>query len=123
MNNKSYFSKTQQAKISYGAKCRIETAENVGVSISMTVYLDGEIDHHTARGLREQIDAAIRRETPGLLVLDFRDVTFMDSSGIGLIMGRYKQMKLHGGEVHITNPSTGIKKILQLAGMDRLATI
>ena len=71
----------------------------------------------------EQIDAAIDEHTPSVLILDFKDITFMDSSGIGLIMGRYRQMQLVGGEVRIINPSPNIKRVLKLAGMDRLARI
>ena len=56
----------------------------------LTAYLDGEIDHHSAKNMRETIDAAIAELMPEMLVLDFKDVSFMDSSGIGLVMGRYK---------------------------------
>lgn len=86
-------------------------------------HLDGEIDHHTAKGIREKIDFEIENNSPELLVLDFTDVTFMDSSGIGLIMGRYKQMKGIGGKVKIINPSPNTYRVLKLAGMDRLAKI
>ena len=95
---------------------RIETAGTV-----VTAYLNGEIDHHTAASIREQIDEEIRRTRPELLILDFRDITFMDSSGIGLVMGRYREMQLIGGQVHVTNTSPQIRKVMRLAGMDRLA--
>ena len=62
----------------------------------LSAYLDGEIDHHSASVMRNEIDAAVEKNMPTMLVLDFRDVTFMDSSGIGLVMGRYKVMKLAG---------------------------
>ena len=54
----------------------------------LTVWLTGELDHHAAREIREQIDSALGRCTATLLRLDFSGVGFMDSSGIGLIMGR-----------------------------------
>ena len=54
----------------------------------VTAFLDGEIDHHTASVIRNEIDAAVEKNMPTLLVLDFRDVSFMDSSGIGLVLGR-----------------------------------
>ncbi len=98
--------------------CRIEISPPI-----ITAYLDGEIDHHSAKTVREEIDMSLDENTPELLIVDFRDVSFMDSSGIGLIMGRYKRMQEIGGEVHITNPSPHIKKVLRLAGMDRLAKI
>ena len=90
---------------------------------SVTAYLAGEIDHHMAKGLREEIDEAASRVLPEELVLDFRDVTFMDSSGIGLVMGRYSLMQELGGRLRVVNLSSHIKKVMKLAGLDRLAVI
>ena len=59
---------------------------------------------------------------PEILVLDFKDVTFMDSSGIGLVMGRYKLMQSMDGELRIQNVSSHMKKVMRLAGLDKLAT-
>lgn len=87
----------------------------------VTAYLDGEIDHHTASVMRNEIDSSIEKNMPSMLILDFRDVTFMDSSGIGLVMGRYKALKPIGGELHVTNTSPQIYKVMKLAGLDRLA--
>ena len=89
----------------------------------MTAYIMGEIDHHSAKEIREEIDANIESLLPELLLLDFKDVTFMDSSGIGLVMGRYKLMRTIGGEVKVTNVSAHIKKVMRLAGLDKLAVI
>ncbi|MBE6799454.1 MAG: STAS domain-containing protein [Ruminococcaceae bacterium] len=87
----------------------------------LTAFLDGEIDHHSASVMRSEIDSAVEKNMPTMLILDFRDVTFMDSSGIGLVMGRYKVLKPIGGELHITNASPHIHKVMKLAGLDRLA--
>lgn len=89
----------------------------------VTAFLDGEIDHHTAAELRETIDLAVNEHKPTLLVLDFKNVSFMDSSGIGLVMGRYKLLKPYGAELHVTNTSPQIGKVMKLAGLDRLAKI
>ncbi|MBQ8550292.1 MAG: anti-sigma factor antagonist [Clostridia bacterium] len=89
----------------------------------MIAYLSGELDHHSAKQIREEIDAAIEANMPTLLVLDFKDITFMDSSGIGLVMGRYKVLSQNGAELSITNPSPQIYKVMQLAGLGRLAKI
>lgn len=89
----------------------------------VTAYLDGEIDHHSAGVMRNEIDAAVEKNTPAMLILDFRDVSFMDSSGIGLVMGRYKLLKPYGAELHVTNTSPQIGKVMKLAGLDRLAKI
>jgi stage II sporulation protein AA (anti-sigma F factor antagonist) len=77
----------------------------------VTAYLEGEIDHHTAAEMRNEIDKAVQEMHPTMLVLDFKDVSFMDSSGIGLVMGRYKTISSEGGELAIINTSPQIKGI------------
>lgn len=96
----------------------IETEEN-----TVTAKLQGEIDHHNAPALRKDIDVAVDKHHPELLILDFDEVTFMDSSGIGLVMGRYKAVKAYGGKISVINTSSQIKKVMKLAGLDRLASI
>ena len=76
----------------------------------VTIWLSGELDHHAARSLRDQIDGAVDRTGAKRLRLDFEGVSFMDSSGIGLIMGRYRLMQLAGGQLYVTGAS----------GLDRL---
>lgn len=97
---------------------KLECTEN-----TVSAYLDGELDHHSTRSIREEIDEAIERVKPNQLIIDFRNVTFMDSSGIGLVMGRYREMQRLNGSVRITNTSIHIRKVMRLAGIDRLATI
>lgn len=90
---------------------------------TLTVLLAGEIDHHSAAGMRTQIDEAIERYRPAVLRLDFGGVTFMDSSGIGLVMGRYKLISTLGGTVSVVNIPKPLQKVMRLAGLDRLARI
>ncbi len=85
--------------------------------------LSGEIDHHNAKTLRQDIDFALRENQPEELILDFSEVGFMDSSGIGLVMGRYKLMQEIGGSLIVRNPPAHIKKVMRLSGIDRLASI
>lgn len=87
---------------------------------TLTAAITGEIDHHTSRWLRMDIDTAINDNNPKLLRLDFKDVTFMDSSGVGLVMGRYKIMKELGGKVELINMPEYIERVMSLAGMDKL---
>ena len=87
------------------------------------VFLDGEIDHHSASLIRVSVDDAILHKRPQLLVLDFRDVSFMDSSGIGLVMGRYKLMKTVGGRISVENLSPTAYKVMKLAGIERLGEL
>ena len=71
----------------------------------------------------KQIDLAVESCRPENLILDFGEVTFMDSSGIGLVMGRYQVMKNIGGRVSLQNTPVHIRKVMRLAGLDRFATI
>lgn len=87
----------------------------------VTAYLGGELDHHSAREMRETIDTAIELNMPTLLVLDFSAVSFMDSSGIGLVMGRFRNLQRSGAQMHITGTSPQITKVMKLAGIGRLA--
>lgn len=89
----------------------------------LTARLGGELDHHSAREMRESIDNAIELNMPSLLILDFEDVNFMDSSGIGLVMGRYRTLSKTGAELHITGGSPQINKMMRLAGIERLAKL
>ena len=89
----------------------------------VTAYLSGEIDHHTAKEMRETIDEAVELNMPTLLVLDFKDVSFMDSSGIGLVMGRYRNLLKTGAELSIMGAPPNIAKMLKLVGIEKLAKI
>ena len=86
-------------------------------------YISGDLDHHSAAQIRSEIDREIADKHPKRLIIDFAGVTFMDSSGIGLIMGRYKLMSAFGGDVIVSRPPAYIKKVLKLAGIDRLAPV
>ena len=95
----------------------------MGVTLSnqdgvLTAALTGDIDHHTARELRLAIDEAIERDKPGLLLLDFQD-----SSGIGLVMGRYKVMQQNGGEVEVTHVPKYISRVFKLSGLEQLGVM
>lgn len=83
--------------------------------------LYGELDHHNAAHARMTIDMAIDSSSPCELYMDFSGVTFMDSSGIGLVMGRYRILHEYGGTLYIANCQSTIRKVMQLAGMNKLA--
>lgn len=89
----------------------------------VTAFLEGEIDHHTAASLRLEIDEVVQLNKPKTLKLDFSDVTFMDSSGIGLVMGRVRTVQPLGGKVVVSNLSPQVYKIMQLAGIEKIAKI
>ena len=86
----------------------------------MTLKILGEIDHHSALPLRRATDDMIIEKRPKALVIDLSAVDFMDSSGLGFIMGRYTLMGKLGGTVILRNPNEKTKKILSLAGIERI---
>ena len=81
---------------------------------TLTALLSGEIDHH----LREKIDERAAAAAPAILILDFSAVTFMDSSGIGLILGRHKLISAMGGVVVVQKAPKDIKRMLSIAGIE-----
>ena len=89
----------------------------------LTALLFGEIDHHTARDIRLTVDSDIEKHHPSRLILDFRRVKFMDSSGIGMILGRYKLVKMLGGNIELINVNKSIKKIFEMSGVTRIILI
>ena len=107
-----------QMKGSFNMNITYETLDD-----QMTVKLTGEIDHHNAKLTREKIDTAIKSESPKKLILDMSAITFCDSSGLGLIMGRYKIMNENGGELYINSPTKSVEKIIRLSGLDKLVKI
>ena len=82
--------------------------------------ISGDLDHHSAAPIREAIDRMAESAMPKVLVLDFGGVGLMDSSGIGLIMGRYKLMDSMGGSVRVEHASPQLKKVIKLAGLSLL---
>lgn len=86
----------------------------------LTVALRGDLDHHTAAELRQKIDTALLQHHCKRLVLDFSALTFMDSSGIGLIMGRYRLLRDIEGTMTIVGISPRIESLLRMAGMEKL---
>ncbi len=85
---------------------------------TLVARLVGEIDHHGAEMMRVRIDDRIGCHMPEKLVLDFSDVTFMDSSGVGLILGRHRIVSEHGGVVVVQRAPQDIKRVLAIAGID-----
>ena len=89
----------------------------------LRVVLHGEINRLSAAAMREAIDEKILELLPQNLVLDLADAPFMDSSGLGLIMGRYQRMQELGGTLTVANPSAEHQKIFKAAGLNKLVKI
>ena len=89
----------------------------------LIVRLFGELDHHGADEVRAKIEAAIRDRGTVNVIFDMSGLEFMDSSGIGLIVGRYKLVTPMGGRIYVSCPGNGIGRILKMSGTDKLVTI
>ncbi len=90
---------------------------------TLYVVIDGDIDHHSAKYIREAIDREIFYTRPHVMILELSRVDFMDSSGLGLILGRYTRMREIGGILKLSSPTPQTVKILALAGVDKLIPV
>lgn len=91
--------------------------------VTLVVKVPAEVDHCFADTVREEVDRRLQTEDIELLEFNFKNTEFMDSSGIGLLMGRYKLMRALGGEVRITHAGERIQKILVLSGIHKIIPI
>ncbi len=83
----------------------------------LTVCLRGELDHHCADDVRRRIEMFVADAAADTLVLDMRGVTFMDSSGLGVVLGRYRSMTERGGKMRICAASKCAERIMRMAGI------
>ena len=82
--------------------------------------LDEDIDECVAQKIRRKLDNEIERYMPKEVIFDFNNVSFMDSAGIGLIIGRYKLANMLGGKVQVANMKQSVRKIFEMSGMQRI---
>ncbi len=82
-----------------------------------------EVDHHTSEKIRKRADYEIEIHIPKKVIFDFRNVTFMDSSGIGMIIGRYKLVSMFGGKFAIANVNKIVKKTLEMSGILKIINV
>lgn len=82
-----------------------------------------EIDHHSCEKIKKRADYEIQIHIPKKVIFDFSDVNFMDSSGIGMLIGRYKLVSMFGGKTSMINVKPSIKKVFEMAGILKLIPI
>ena len=87
---------------------------------TLILKITEEVDEHTAQKIRGKADYEIKRYMPKKIIFDFDSVTFMDSAGIGLIIGRYKFANIIGARVELKNLSSSVRKIFDMSGLFRL---
>ena len=93
------------------------------VGEKMIIYIPREVDHCFADEIRDMVDRKLQLENIQYLEFDFKNTEFMDSSGIGLLMGRYKLIRALGGSVRIVHAGERIQKILMLSGIHKIIPI
>lgn len=90
---------------------------------TLQIIVPKELDHHNAEHIRLKADEILEHQNIQHIVFDFKDTSFMDSSGIGVIMGRYRNLQLCGGDVMAIHVSDRIYKILYLSGVHKIINI
>ncbi|MEG1310855.1 MAG: anti-sigma F factor antagonist [Romboutsia sp.] len=83
-------------------------------------FMATELDHHIANEVRDEIDEILISKSIKNIIFNFKNINFMDSSGIGVIIGRYKKISSEGGKVTVVNANDRIKKIFDLSGMNKI---
>lgn len=86
----------------------------------LTIFLPQEVDHHNAEEIKKETDRMIGSRHIKCVIFDFKETDFMDSSGIGVIMGRYKKLYLMGGEVWAVHVNPRMKRILKMSGVTKI---
>lgn len=89
----------------------------------LCIRMPREVDHHGAAGIRESADRLIMDDKVRNIVFDFEDTTFMDSSGIGIIIGRYRKISCFGGKVYAINVSDRVRRLLKASGMSGIIEV
>ena len=98
-------------------KCSLED-KNLVIELMVT-----ELDHHITNEVRDGIDNILNTRPIKNIIFDFKNIRFMDSSGIGVIIGRYKKISNDGGKVSVINVNPRVKKIFDLSGMNKIVSI
>ncbi len=90
---------------------------------NLIIRIDGDIDHHTCEEIRNKVDQEISRRNPKNIIFDMKNVNFMDSSGIGVIIGRYKLIMNSGGITAMINVKPQIKRVYEICGLKKIIPI
>ena len=90
------------------------------VNRTLVVILEGELDHHTCVEIRQTVDREYQKRRARNLLFDFGNVEFMDSSGIGMLMGRYRSVAICGGAIALFNVRPEAEKLLDMSGLHKL---
>lgn len=101
-------------------RLRVETEK---MKNTLVVRLHGELDHHVADRLKTEIETAIEKSQCRHLILCLKGLSFMDSSGLGVILGRYNQIKAKGGKMVVCNVNPAVHRLFELSGLFKILAI
>lgn len=107
----------------YGRSGRSSGKEGTSYEISqrcLIIRLNGELDHHNAVKIKEKADRLIERNHVKHIIFDFLGADFMDSAGIGVIMGRYKKVIFIGGKIAVASVNSSVDRIFRLSGLYKI---
>lgn len=90
---------------------------------TLIIRLEGELDHHTSEMVRDKIDTELDKGIVNNLLFNFEQLTFMDSSGLGVLLGRYKKVRQLDGKMSICCVQTSVYKIFELSGMFKILPV
>lgn len=86
----------------------------------LIVRIQGELDHCCAQRIRRDLDALLMDRTVRTLILDFSALTFMDSSGIGVVLGRYRMLRDRGGQMAVYGMDAQVSRLFRMSGLDKI---
>lgn len=89
----------------------------------LIIRIDGDIDHHSCEEIRSKIDKEIMLKNPKAILFDMENVGFMDSSGIGVLIGRYKLIKNNGGKAGMINVKPQVMRLCEICGLQKIIQI
>ncbi len=95
----------------------------LGEKRALLVKVKGELDHHIAEKIKGMVDDKMRSTNAVNIIFDFSELSFMDSSGLGVIMGRYKKVRTLGGRVIVFGVNAGILRIMEMSGLSKIVKL
>ncbi|MDD2647495.1 MAG: anti-sigma F factor antagonist [Eubacteriales bacterium] len=97
--------------------------DNVRQKDTLIVSISGELDHYAAPKIRAELDEVLQDKSIRKLCLDLKAMSFMDSSGIGVLMGRYKLLNRRGGEIYVKNMNSHVRRIFDMSGLRQIVGV
>lgn len=92
----------------------------IGEKKALLVKVTGELDHHMAEKIKAEVDDKMRSTNAVNVIFDFSELSFMDSSGLGVIMGRYKKVRTLGGRIIVFGVNAGVLRIMEMSGLSQI---